>query len=104
VQAAQPGLGRDGTERALRDWLGVRHVVWLGDGIAGDDTHGHVDDLARFVDPRTVVRRCDDDPRDENFARPAENTRRLVAMQPTRTAQRSASCRCRMPAPLAIEG
>ncbi len=77
VQARNPGLGRDGTERALRDWLGVRHVVWLGDGIAGDDTHGHVDDLARFVDPSTVVLVQASDPRDENFARLKDNLDRL---------------------------
>jgi agmatine deiminase len=77
VQERNPGLGRDGTERALREWLGVRHVVWLGDGIAGDDTHGHVDDLARFVDPTTVVLAMADDPGDENFARLRENHARL---------------------------
>jgi agmatine deiminase len=78
VQERNPGLGRDGTERALRDWLGVRHVVWLGDGIGGDDTHGHVDDLARFVDPSSVVLAMADDPGDENFARLRENHERLA--------------------------
>ena len=78
VQARNPGLGRAGTEQALRDWLGVRHVVWLGDGIAGDDTHGHVDDLARFVDATTVVLAMADDPRDENYARLKDNYERLV--------------------------
>ncbi len=78
VQERNPGLGRDGTERALRDWLGVRHVVWLGDGIAGDDTHGHVDDLARFVDPTTVVLAATEDPRDENFARLRDDRERLA--------------------------
>ena len=50
-----PALGRDGIERKLKDFLGVRHVIWLGEGIAGDDTDGHVDDIARFAGPRTVV-------------------------------------------------
>jgi agmatine deiminase len=77
VQERNPGLDRAGTERALRDWLGVRHVVWLGDGIAGDDTHGHVDDLARFVDPSTVVLAMAEDPHDENFARLKDNHDRL---------------------------
>ena len=52
---AIPGLGREAIERVFADYLGVRHVIWLGRGIDGDDTHGHVDDLARFVGPRTVV-------------------------------------------------
>jgi agmatine deiminase len=55
VQARNPGLDRGGVEKVLSDHLGVTHVVWLGRGIAGDDTHGHVDDLARFVGPQTVV-------------------------------------------------
>ncbi|HXJ33651.1 MAG TPA: agmatine deiminase family protein [Candidatus Eisenbacteria bacterium] len=78
VQARNPGLGREATERALRDWLGARHVVWLGEGIAGDDTHGHVDDLARFVDPATVALVMTDDPSDENHARLHENHARLA--------------------------
>jgi agmatine deiminase len=103
VQARNPGLGRDGTERALRDWLGIRHVVWLGDGIAGDDTHGHVDDLARFVDPSTVVLALADDPRDENFARLKDNLDRLSRA----TDQDGRPLRIvplPMPEPLAYEG
>jgi len=49
-----PRLGRGEIEQYLRDYLGVTHILWLGDGIAGDDTDGHVDDITRFVDPRTV--------------------------------------------------
>jgi len=77
VQARNPGLGRDDTERALRDHLGVDTVIWLGRGIAGDDTHGHVDDIARFVAPRTVVAATEADPRDVNHAPLAENLTRL---------------------------
>jgi agmatine deiminase len=77
VQERNPGFGRTEIERALRDWLGIRHVVWLGEGIAGDDTHGHVDDLARFVDPSTVALVLADDPRDENYARLKDNLDRL---------------------------
>jgi agmatine deiminase len=55
VQARNPGIGRTELERIFADYLEARHVVWLGRGIAGDDTHGHVDDLARFVGARTVV-------------------------------------------------
>ncbi len=79
VQARNPGLGRTELERVLADYLGIRHVIWLGRGIAGDDTHGHVDDLARFVDPRTVVTAVeprDDDPNHEPLR---ENLERLRA-------------------------
>jgi agmatine deiminase len=78
VQERNPGLARAGIERALREWLGVRHVVWLGEGIAGDDTHGHIDDLARFVDPRTVVLATTRDRSDPNYARLRDNARRLA--------------------------
>jgi len=55
VQVRNPGLSRAGYERVLREQLGATQVIWLGRGIAGDDTHGHVDDCCRFVGPRTVV-------------------------------------------------
>lgn len=78
-QARNPGLGRTAVERLFGTYLGVRSVVWLGGGIAGDDTHGHVDDLARFTDPRTVAIVTADDPADENHAALRENLRRLRA-------------------------
>src|SRR5207253_2988861 len=55
VQVRNPGLSRSGLEAVLRDYLGATNVLWLGRGIAGDDTHGHVDDVCRFVNPGTVV-------------------------------------------------
>jgi len=55
VQVRNPGLGRNETESALRQHLGATKIIWLGKGIAGDDTHGHVDDLCRFVNDKTVV-------------------------------------------------
>jgi agmatine deiminase len=75
-----PRLGREDIERHLRDYLGVTHLLWLGDGIAGDDTDGHVDDLTRFVDERTVVTVVEEDPYDENFKALAENLERLRTM------------------------
>jgi len=63
-----PELGRSEIERTLRDYLGVEHIVWLGEGIAGDDTDGHIDDIARFVDPTTVVCAVEENSRDENYA------------------------------------
>jgi agmatine deiminase len=80
VQQRNPGLGRRGYERLFAEYLGVRKVLWLGRGIAGDDTHGHVDDLARFVGPRTVVTVVEDDPADVNYEPLRDNLRRLRAM------------------------
>jgi agmatine deiminase len=80
VQARNPGLSREQVEQALADYLGVRKVLWLNRGIAGDDTHGHVDDLARFVGPRTVVTVVEDDPTDANHWPLQENLERLRGM------------------------
>lgn len=62
-----PGLSREEIERYLCEFYGQQHVVWLGEGIEGDDTDGHIDDLARFVDGRTIVIGIEDDPSDPNF-------------------------------------
>ncbi len=76
-----PTLDRDAIEGYLRAYLGVRHILWLGDGIVGDDTDGHVDDLTRFVDERTVVTVVEDDPADENYEPLQENLERLRGMR-----------------------
>jgi agmatine deiminase len=81
VQARNPGLGRADLEAILRDYLGATNVLWLGNGIAGDDTHGHVDDLARFVNPTTVVTVIEADPSDLNYEPLRENFARLRRMQ-----------------------
>jgi agmatine deiminase len=77
VQIRNPGLTRTDYERIFHDWLGVRRTIWLGEGCVGDDTHGHIDDVARFVDPRTVVLAVEQDSADENYARSQDNMRRL---------------------------
>lgn len=77
TQQRNPSLGRADYERLFADYLGVRKVIWLGRGIAGDDTHGHIDDLARFVGPHTVVAAVESDPADENYAPLQENLERL---------------------------
>jgi len=77
IQARNPGLGRKDIEAAMRDYLGVRRVIWLGRGIAGDDTHGHVDDLARFVNEDTVVVVSESDRSDDNYEPLRENWERL---------------------------
>jgi len=81
-----PGRTREGMEQLLADQLGARRVLWLGDGIDGDDTDGHVDDIARFVAPGVVVAALCEDPADPNHAPLAENLRRLRAMRDARDA------------------
>ncbi len=76
-----PSHTREQIEQALRDFLGVHHFLWLGEGIAGDDTDGHIDDLARFVDRTTVLIVQEDDPADENHAPLRENMERLREMR-----------------------
>jgi agmatine deiminase len=76
-QCRNPGLTREGYERAFREYLGVSKVIWLGAGCAGDDTHGHIDDIARFVAPGKVVLTVESDPSDVNYASSRDNLRRL---------------------------
>ncbi len=77
TQVRNPGLGRKEIEAALRESLGATNILWLGGGVAGDDTHGHVDDICRFVNPRTVVLIKEDNPRDVNYRPLAENWERI---------------------------
>ncbi len=76
-----PGLSRKEIEQKLRAALGVRQIYWLGEGIAGDDTDGHVDDLARFAAPDTVLAAVEADPLDANYRPLQENLARLRAMR-----------------------
>jgi agmatine deiminase len=78
VQARNPGLAKEALEKVFADYLGITNVIWLGRGIAGDDTHGHVDDLARFVDPGTVVTVVESDLGDENYEPLRDNLERLT--------------------------
>ncbi len=80
IQARNPDLSKDDLEKVFTDYLGVKQVLWLNHGIAGDDTHGHVDDLARFVGPRIVVTVVEDNPTDENYQPLQENLERLRGM------------------------
>jgi agmatine deiminase len=79
VQVRNPGMTRADYERAFADWLGTRRTIWLGEGCVGDDTHGHIDDIARFVAPDAVVLAVERDPADENHARSLDNRHRLEA-------------------------
>jgi agmatine deiminase len=76
-----PHLNQSQIEEYLRDYLGVTNVLWLGHGIVGDDTDGHIDDLTRFVNPGTVVTMLEDDPMDENYRPLQDNLGRLRTLR-----------------------
>ncbi len=70
-------LNKGQIESLLNENLGTKHVIWLGEGIVGDDTDGHIDDIARFVNPSTIVCAVESDPKDENYALLKDNLKRL---------------------------
>ena len=82
VQQRNPGVGREQLEQPFHDYLGIDQVIWLGSGIAGDDTHGHVDDISRFVAPETIVTAVEPNQSDPNHTPLAEN---LVRLKTART-------------------
>jgi agmatine deiminase len=86
VQSRNPGLGRAQWEQAFSTYLGIKETIWLGRGIAGDDTHGHVDDLARFTSRDTVVTVIEPDKSDANHEPLKENLARLRARRDLRVA------------------
>jgi agmatine deiminase len=98
VQQRNPGLSRARLEALLVRHLGIRDVIWLGRGIAGDDTHGHIDDIARFVDPTTVVAAVEPDPADPNHEPLRENLQRLRSRGDLRVVE------IPMPSPLYFNG
>ena len=79
VQQRNPGVSREQLEQAFHDFLGIDQVIWLGRGIAGDDTHGHVDDISRFAGPTTIVTAVEPDKSDPNHEPLVENLDRLKA-------------------------
>jgi len=103
VQARNPGFTRQDYEAVFREHLGAGNAIWLGRGIAGDDTHGHVDDLARFVGPRTIVLCREDDPDDPNHAALAENRERLEGAR-LEDGSRPEVVDLPMPGPVALAG
>jgi agmatine deiminase len=77
VQQRNPGVGRRQMEQVFHDFLGIEKVVWLGCGVAGDDTHGHVDDITRFIGPETILTAVEPDTRDPNHEPLKQNLERL---------------------------
>jgi agmatine deiminase len=103
VQVRNPGFGRREIENALKENLGVTNVVWLGKGIAGDDTHGHVDDLCRFVDDRRVVLIREKNPKDANYRPLEENWERIKDVR-LEDGAKIEVIELPMPAPLFFDG
>jgi agmatine deiminase len=103
VQVRNPGFTRADLEGVLRDTLGVTNILWLGRGIAGDDTHGHVDDLCRFVGARRVVLCRERSPQDANYRALEENRERLEGMR-AEDGSRLEIIDLPMPAPVVFDG
>ncbi len=103
VQARNPGVRREQLEAVLRRSLGARHFLWLRRGIAGDDTHGHIDDIARFVNPTTVVACVEHARGDPNYEPLRENLELLRAMK-DQDGRRLKVVPLPMPGPLYFDG
>jgi agmatine deiminase len=103
TQTRNAGMERRDYEKVFSDYLGVDNVIWLKSGIVGDDTHGHVDDITRFVAPDTVVTAVESDPRDANYEPLRENIRRLRESS-DQDGKPLSIVELPMPAPLFFEG
>jgi len=103
VQQRNPAMKRKDYEKVFADYLGIKNVIWLGSGIAGDDTHGHVDDITRFVAPDTVVTAVEVNPDDPNYEPLRENIGRLRAAT-DQDGKPLAIIELPMPAPVIFEG
>ncbi len=103
VQQRNPGVNRERLEQVFADYLGIKKVIWLGRGIAGDDTHGHVDDIARFVAPNVVVTAYEPDTGDENHAPLRDNFLQL-SKSTDQSGKRLRVVKLPMPAPVFFDG
>ncbi|MDP7010046.1 MAG: agmatine deiminase family protein [Verrucomicrobiota bacterium] len=98
-----PNLTKEDIEQRLREYLGVTNILWLGNGIAGDDTDGHIDDLTRFVNEHTVVTAVEKDESDKNHQPLLDNLQRLQNMQ-TQDGQPLNIVEIPMPGPVVFQG
>jgi len=103
IQVRNPGLGRREIETALKNYLGVTNIFWLAKGPKGDDTHGHIDDVCRFVNTRTLVLVRERNPRDENHRPLAENWDRIRDLR-LEDGSRPEVVELPMPSPLYFDG
>ena len=77
IQVRNPNFSKEDYEAVFKEYLGITNVIWLGDGVEGDDTHGHIDDLCRFVNEDTIVTIVETDPKDHNYEPLQDNLKRL---------------------------
>jgi agmatine deiminase len=103
VQQRNPGLSREDLERVFADYLGVTKVIWLKRGIAGDDTHGHIDDIARFVAADTVVAAIEENRGDENHL-PLKENLELLRSSRNQDGKTLKVVTIPMPAPVVFKG
>jgi len=103
IQVRNPGLGRTEIETALRDYLGVRNIFWLARGPVGDDTHGHIDDICRFVNANTLVLVRERNSKDVNYRPLAENWDRIGDLR-LEDGKKPTVIELPMPTPLYFDG
>ena len=103
IQVRNPGLGKKEIEATLKNYLGVKNIFWLAKGPKGDDTHGHIDDICRFVNAKTLVLVREKNPKDENYQPLAENWERIGDMR-LEDGSKPQVVELPMPAPLYFDG
>jgi len=103
IQVRNPGLGKNEIETTLKNYLGVKNIFWLAKGPKGDDTHGHIDDICRFVNPTTLVLVREKNSRDHNFRPLAENWERIPDLR-LEDGTKPQVVELPMPAPLYFDG
>ena len=103
IQVRNPGLGKTEIETTLKTYLGVKNIFWLAKGPKGDDTHGHIDDICRFVNAKTLVLVREKNPRDENYKPLAENWERIRDLR-LEDGRKPAVVELPMPSPLYFDG
>jgi agmatine deiminase len=103
IQVRNPGLGKKEIEAALKNYLGVKNIFWLSKGPKGDDTHGHIDDICRFVNRKTLVLVREKNQRDVNYKPLAENWERIGELR-LEDGSKPEIVALPMPAPLYFNG
>lgn len=103
TQTRNPGFTKSDYGKVFKKYLGIEKIIWLGKGIAGDDTHGHVDDLCRFVNEKTVVLCREENPMDENYSLLNENAERLQ-QETTASGDKLEVISLPMPTPIRFDG